>query len=158
MENKVFKKLAAMGAALMMAVTGMSMNVSATTTTSTRNWMVRRVIVNGYVSGESVSTSSTLFTPGDNRTVTTVATACNSYSSGTTGNGLSLGADCWVSKCDAAGNHKNYLGYYHYTSTTSHNFTANIEGPLTVKVEYSIDHPYTINCYISGTTTGTYVS
>ena len=154
---KVFKKLAAAGAAIMMAVTGMAMSASATD--YTKSWMVRRVIINGSISSESVGTSTATFVPGTGRKVTRIETTCSYYSSGTAGNGTKLGADCWVSRCNYAGVVLEYKGYYHHiASGSSASFDMSVAGTDIVKAVYTIDNPYTVNCYISGTAKGTIIN
>ena len=157
MKNKMFKKLAAAGAAFMMAVTGMAVNVSAAS--STQTWMVRRVIVNGSISSESVSTSKKYFVPSTlYQKYTRVYDKCTSYSSGTTGNGLKLGADYWLYKQLADGSQVTYLAYKNYKSTGEKDCSLStyVTYGTYLTAEHTIDNNYSISCYISGDVTGYY--
>ena len=154
---KMFRKVLAAGVALTMAVTGMTMGASATD--YTYSWMVRRVIINGHISSNSVSSSTITYTPGTGRKVTKVRSRCTSYSSGTTGNDNTLGADCYVNRYNSSGVCQDVIGYYHHTNIGySSSFDMSVSGTDYVRAEYSIDHNYIINCYIDGTATGIIVN
>ena len=150
---KMFKRVLAAGAALMMAVTGMAMNASATVTE--KSWMVRRVIINSYISSESVSSCTNTLAPTLNHPVTKVVSACTSYSSGQLSSGNKLGVHYWLSRKTHAGVLIEYKGYKHYTSTDAKSvdlYPNYIYKSDVAYAEYTIDYSYLLNCYINGET------
>ena len=112
---KMFKRVLAVGAALMMAVTGMAMSASAATTT--QSWFVRRVVINGYISSESISSASNIYSPASGHPSYGVICKCSSFSSGTDENGHSLGVTCNVYRTASNGIIIESIDNHHFSHT-----------------------------------------
>ena len=141
----------------MMAVTGMAMSASAYD--STQYWTLRRVIINGYISSESISSTNKYFTPTTNYPIYGAKCVCSSFSSSTRG-GQSLKADYWLCSINVNGN----LGTKVYKDHKLFSSTGEKEKVLSPKIyegyrmiaEYSIDNPYVLSCYMSGNITASF--
>ena len=162
MKNKVIKKIAAAGTALMMAVTGMAMSASAAS--HTQSWMVRRVIINGNISSESISTTSNTFTPSSGQVYYGVDSNCTSFSTGQTANGNRLGVWYYLYVLTYPNGYNSdpisktvdgkHIQYNNYSITKSTILDPYVSYGQKLKAKYTIDNPYTISCYMSGQTIG----
>lgn len=153
--NKLTKRLAAIGAAMTMAVSMMSMGASAATESST--WTLRRVKTQGAPSSESISSAITVFAPNYGKTMTKISDKCTDYSSANTTNGDQAWVQYKIYKENNDGTTSTYLKTQKHTgeTTNSYSFSPVVKYGNVIRVRYSLINYYDLSCYMSGRATVT---
>ena len=153
---KMFKRVLAAGAALMMAVTGMAMSASAANI-SPQSWLIRRVTTPGAPSSLTILVDPNMFeAPSSFSPLSHLSDVCTSYSSGIDANGNPDYAKFYGYLGDLAGNKTGndlFTNKVHYSTTTvSVNFT-NVTYGQHMWIKYELAGPSGIDSCITGTGT-----
>lgn len=157
---KLRKRIAAFGAAMVMAVSMMSIGASATDTIS-KNWLVRRVIGTGVPGSLTITECKNLYqSPYTGSSLYLLSDTCLSFSSGYTSSGQRDKVTYVGYYGDTTGNYNYgyiFQGYEHNTDVPPYNHNDTNIGSIGYGscfwVKYYLSGPTSVSANISGTGT-----
>ena len=154
---KIAKRIAAIGAAMVMAVSMMSVGASAATIN--KGWLLRRVTTPGAPTSLTIRSQKNLFqAPWSGACLYRISDYCSSYSSGTSSNGDEDYVNFCVYLGDKTGNTINrfiFRGLLHRSADTTVNkyFGEDVDYGYNLLVRYNLNGPLGIPATMTGTGT-----